>query len=224
VLAQAAVLPVALTTDASFFIDVVADIPRDAGVAIANPGEAINTVTLSLSDLDGVAVGTPRQISIPARAQVARFVSEFFGRDTVGSALRGRLRINSSAPVAVLGLRFAGAEFSTLSPALTSPISGVPVRTLPSGAEPNTPKPGTIGGSNAAIFPQFAMSGGWATQIALLNTSSSVTTGRVDVFDSGGNPLPVKMNGQYQSTFTYSIAPGGGVVIAPTDRNGQSPF
>jgi hypothetical protein len=68
------------------------------------------------------------------------------------------------------------------------------------------------------------MSGGWATNIALVNNSSSMITGRVDVFDTTGNPLAVDLNGATQSTFTYSILPNGTFVLAPRDANGQSPF
>jgi hypothetical protein len=74
------------------------------------------------------------------------------------------------------------------------------------------------------VIPQFAMSGGWATQIALLNTGIAATTGRVDIFDNLGNPMAVNLNGSTQSTFTYSIAAAGSFVLAPRDANGQSPF
>jgi hypothetical protein len=68
------------------------------------------------------------------------------------------------------------------------------------------------------------MAGGWATQVALVNSGTSTITGRIDVFDVNGNPLGVKLNGATQSTFTYSIAAGGTFVLAPRDANGQSPF
>jgi hypothetical protein len=48
--------------------------------------------------------------------------------------------------------------------------------------------------------------------------------GRVDVFDNTGNPLPVKLNGETRSSFTYSIPVGGTFVLAPRDSNGQSPL
>jgi hypothetical protein len=68
------------------------------------------------------------------------------------------------------------------------------------------------------------MSGGWATQIAFVNDNGSAVTGRVDVFDTTGNPMAVNLNGAVQSTFTYSILAGGTLVLAPRDANGQSPF
>jgi hypothetical protein len=74
------------------------------------------------------------------------------------------------------------------------------------------------------LIPQFAMAGGWATQIALVNTATAAITGRIDIFDNLGNPMAVNLNGSTQSTFTYSISPAGSFVLAPRDANGQSPF
>ena len=71
---------------------------------------------------------------------------------------------------------------------------------------------------------QFALGSGWATQIALVNSSGATATGRIDIFDPNGQPLAVKLNGAIQSTFTYAIPAGGTFVLAPRDLNGQSPL
>jgi hypothetical protein len=68
------------------------------------------------------------------------------------------------------------------------------------------------------------MSGGWATTLGLVNNTLSPISGRVDIFDSNGNPLVIPWNGQHNSTFTYTIPPYGTVIFAPRDSNGQSPF
>jgi len=68
------------------------------------------------------------------------------------------------------------------------------------------------------------MSGGWATQFALVNNSSSTATGRIDIFDQSGNPMPVTLNGVTRSPFSYTVPPGGVFTLAPRDANGQSPF
>ena len=47
---------------------------------------------------------------------------------------------------------------------------------------------------------------------------------RIDIFDSNGQPLAVKLNGTTRSTFTYSIPAGGTFVLAPRDQNGQTPM
>ena len=209
--AQAGILPSLMTTDASLFVEVIPDIGRNVGVAIANPGGSTNTVTLTLRDANGNSVGGSVTVPLQPRQQVARFVNELFPGDVVGSGFRGSLRLQSSTAFAVLGLRFSGAEFSTLAAAAGSTVSGVPARE-------------NIGGSEAIILPQFAISGGWATQIALVNNAGRTITGRIDISDTAGNPMAVKLNGLTQSTFSYSIPANGTFVLVPRDSNGQSPF
>jgi hypothetical protein len=121
---------------------------------------------------------------------------------TTGSAFRGTLELQASTPFAVLGLRFTGSDFSTL------PVTG----TAAASAGP------------AVVLPQFAMAGGWATQIALVNKTGSAAQGTIALFDSTGNPMTVTMNGVTQSSFLYSMPAGGVFMLAPQDTNGQSPF
>ncbi len=213
--AQAGVLPLPLLTDGSVFVEVVPGIGRDLGVAIANPSSSAATVSMLLRDETGNVYGTPVTITLQPQQQVAKFVEELFSGTTLSSGFRGTLRIQSATPLAMLGLRFSGAEFSTLQVNGSPSTGGIPVRTLTNG---------TVGGTNAILLPQFAMSGGWATQIALLNTSATTATGRVDIFDTNGNPMTVTLNGVTQSTFKYSISAGGAFLLAPRDINGQSPF
>ena len=182
------------------FVDVVPAIGRDLGVAIANPAAIANSVTLTLRDQSGTVAGTPLTIALRPQQQLAKFVSELLP-GTTGSAFRGSLELQSSTPFAVLGLRFSGSEFSTL------------------------PVTGTAAGTNTSIvLPQFAMSGGWATQFALVHNGSGQVTGRIDIFDNSGNPMSVTLNGAKQSTFSYTIPAGGTFLLAPRDQNGQSPF
>src|SRR6185436_5559902 len=106
-----------------------------------------------------------------------------------------------SVPVSIIGLRFSGAEFST-----------VPIPVTTSAA---VPAQGSIGGPNAVMFPQFALSGGWATTLGLLNQDTRTISGRVDVFDSSGNPMTVTLNGETRSTFSYVIPAHGSLLLAP---------
>jgi hypothetical protein len=206
------------------FVEVIPSISRSIGVALANPGASHNGITLTLRDEDGLIVGSPVVVTVPARQQIAKFLHDVFGADTVGSGFRGSVRIQSTTPFAAIGVRFSGPIFSTLPVAVTVPVAGVPTRTLVAGTTPDTPQPGTIGSALALIVPQFAISGGWATQIALVNNAGSTIVGRVDFFDIDGNPMPVPLNGDTRSTFTYQIPIGGTFVLAPRDSNGQSPF
>jgi len=198
---QAGILPLPMMTDASLFVDTVPGIGRDLGVAIANPAAIANSITLTLRDQSGTVAGTPLTVALRPQQQLAKFVSELLPA-TTGSAFRGSLELKSSTPFAVLGLRFSGSEFSTL------PLTGT----------------AAAGANTSIVLPQFAMSGGWATQFALVNNSSGEVKGRIDIFDNSGNSMSVTLNGSRQSTFSYTIPAGGTFLLAPRDQNGQSPF
>lgn len=221
---QAGIVPESMTTAASMFVEIIPSISRNIGVALANPGAATNVITLRLRDENGFTVGTPVNVSLEPRQQVAKFVDELFGAAIIGSGFRGSLYMQSATPFAALALRFSRSLFSTLAVAVTAPVPGVPSRTLTAGATSNSPQAGTAGGSTALIIPQFVIGAGWASQIALVNDTSATVVGRVDVFDTSGNPLAVNMNGETRSTFTYSIPVGGTFVLGPRDENGQSPL
>ena len=221
---QAGIVPSMMATDASMFVEVIPSISRNIGVAIANPGNNVNAVTVTLRDENGFVLGSPTNVSVPAHQQMAKFVNELFGADVISAGFRGSLRMQSASPFAVTGLRFAGAVFSTLPVAVTAGVPGVPATTLVAGPTANSPAPGTVGSTTAVLIPQFAIAGGWATQIAFVNNTNATLVGRIDVFDTSGRPMPVKMNGETRSTFTYSIPVGGTFVLAPRDSNGQSPL
>jgi hypothetical protein len=221
---QAGVVPFGVTTGAALFADLLNNAGRNLGLTIANPGGTTNTITITLKSDDGTNVGTPATINIEPYKQISKFVSDLFSTDTLGQSFLGSINVQSGTPFAVLGLRFAGANFSTLAAGNTGTTVAVPTRTLSAGSSVDIPQAGAIGGTNAIVLPQFAMGGGWATQIALVNTSSATATGRIDIFDSNGQPLAAKLNGNMKSTFTYSIPAGGTFVLAPRDVNGQSPM
>jgi hypothetical protein len=206
---QAAILPTPLTTGTSLPVDYVQSIGRNIGVAIANPNGGAAAITLTLRDEQGASASSVT-LTIPAGNQIARFVSELFPADAVGNAFTGSLSIQSSVAVSIVGLRFSGQEFSTV-PITVSGTS-------------NVPQQGPVGGANATMFPQFAMSGGWATTVGMVNTASTPISGRLDLFDPSGKPLVVRLNDVTASTFTYSIPAHGSVTFAPRDAGGLSPF
>jgi hypothetical protein len=185
-------------TSSTLMINVVPSIGRNLGVAIANPGTTTNAVTMTLQDVNGSTVATTTA-QIPPHQQVARFVSELLGSSAVGTAFTGSLHLQSPTPFSVLGLRFSGVEFSTI------PIIGAAAT-----------------GNTTVVIPQFAIGGGWTTEIALFNNGTSAASGEVSIFDTNGNPMAVPLNNSSQSTFRYSIPPGGTLILAPRDANGQT--
>jgi K319-like protein len=222
--AHAGMVPGLTTTDASFFVEIMADIGRTVGVAIVNPGSSTNTVTLTLRDTNGTIAGSPVTLSLQPYQQAAQLVHDLFPSDATGTEFHGSLRLQSSTPFAALGLRFSGGEFSALPFTSATSVPSAASRTFVDGSTASTPLAGTVGGPTALILPEFAMSGGWATQIALVSNNGTTITGRVDILDNTGNPMAVNLNGAVQSTFSYSILANGTFVLAPRDANGRSPF
>ena len=139
---------------------------------------------------------------LPERHQAARFLSDALP-DSIPMVFTGSVRIESTAPVALLGVRFSGSTFSVVP--LTS--SRLP-----------------MDGAAALIFPQIAIGAGWATAIELVNNRDETITGRIDVLDTAGNPMSVDLNNTFQYSFVYSIPAGGAFLLAPRTQNGQPLF
>jgi hypothetical protein len=210
---QAGVLPANMTTDALIFVRSNGRLSRNLGVAITNPGSTTANITLTLRQADGTTV-TTKTLTVAAKAQVSQFVTELFSSmSQVQIDFNGTLRITSDTPVAVIGLRFRGNNFSTLPVTTLSPPTDVP-----------TISPG-VGGPGSLILPQFATGGGWATEIVLVNSGAADLTVRVDLFKNDGTPLTAPLNGQSLSSFMNLAIPAGGVmVLAQLDDQGDDDF
>ena len=210
---QAGVIPSGMTTSAIMFVQSSGRLSRNLGVAIVNAGSSSVNVTMTLSNEEGTQLGTA-VVPVPARQQVSKFVTELFSDQSVPSDVTGTLSITSTDPVSMIGLRFRGANFSTL-PVTSLVATSASVPTIATG----------VGGPGAILLPQFAAGGGWATEIAIVNTSSSAATVRVDLFKADGTPLSTALNGQTGSSFTDLSIPGGGVLtLAPRNSEGDSDF
>jgi hypothetical protein len=207
---QAGVLPSSLTTNAIVFVSASTRLNRNVGVAFVNPQSSAVAVTLTLRRDDGTVFATSVTVNVPAMQQVSKFVSEqFLGLPT---DFVGTLSVTAPSPIAVVGLRFRGANFSTI------PITNVSPAAVPTIAI-------GIGGPGAVLLPQFAIGGGWATEIVIANTGTSSQTVRVDLFNAGGTPFPTTLNNQTSSSFTsLTILAGGVLVMAPRNTQGDSVF
>src|SRR5262245_16906192 len=177
-----------LTTDASVFVETLFASGRDLGVALENPWDNANSTTLTLRNTDGFVKGSPVTITLQPRRQIAKFVREIFPKS---DSFTGSLQVQSSLPISASGVRFSGDVFSCAPFVHKRDVEGVPTRVLTSTSVPFTPHPGEVGGPSAVVFTQIAMGGHWTTEIALVNTGNSTITGRIDVFDAAGNPMPV---------------------------------
>jgi hypothetical protein len=196
---------------------------RNLGIAIVNPGISTANVTLTLTRADGVQLAT-RTITVTGRRQTVGFLTALLPNQTSGGSFggsgqplteyRGTLAITSSVPVSILGIRFRGSNFSAVIPESpsTAPID------LPVFFQ-------GVGGAGAQLVPQFVAGGGWATEIVVSNPGTTSVTFRLDLFQPDGTALTAALNGQRASNFTnVTIPPGGVMVFAPRDLNGDDRF
>jgi hypothetical protein len=165
----AGVLPSAMTTHAVLFVNTSGRLSRNVGVAIANPGSGSAEIGLKLYDDQGGLLADYASSNAPLTVnpgeQVSKYVTELFeSQPEVLRDFTGTLDLTSSVPVAVIGIRARGENFSTL-----------PVTSLSGPSED----------SGAIILAHFAVGGGWATEIVVANTSDAVepVTVRIDLFD-----------------------------------------
>ncbi len=207
---QAGVLPADLVTKAMLFVTTSSRLSRNLGVAIANPQAVDASVTFVLNNSGGTQIAT-KTVTVKAGNQSAQFITQLFtGSLPPTGDFDGTLFISSTTPVAMVGLRFRGINFSSIPVTVLSPTAQLP--TISTG----------IGGAGSVILPQFADGGGWASEIVLSNSGTLALTVRVDIFNQDGTPMTVTLNGMTASSFTsLAIPPGGVMVLAP---NGDEDF
>ena len=216
---QAGVLPPGLTTNAVMFVDSKGKLSKNLGLAMVNPNSSNVNVSMLLRDSNGSQLGATKIVNIPSHQQVVTFVTQIFaGQPSIPRDVTGTLAITSAGspnlPVSVMGLRFRGSNFST-----------VPITDLSGNPGPLPAIATDVGGTGAVLLPQFVTGGGWATELVLMNTGTGIITVRVDLFNSSGNPLSATLNGHNASSFTnLNISPGGVVILAPRDPNGDDDF
>ena len=211
---QAGILPSALSEDAIMFLNTHGKLSRNLGIGITNPGTAAANVTFALFDDEGQSIGTPKTVAVEGMNQAAHFVTDIFkDQPEIPRDLTGTVRVTSDAPVGLVGLRFRGANFSSLPITNLSPSTTIPLRE------------GGIGGSDAVLLSHFASGGGWATELVLLNTGTTDLTVRADFFKQDGTAMTVRLNGESATSFTDLKIPAGGVLeLAPKNKDGESRF
>jgi hypothetical protein len=206
------------TTRATLGIDIDTDLGRNFGIAIVNTSPGSSSVNLTLVDERGVSISQTKTISMGEFSQISNFVSELFPSGALGTSFRGSLILTTPSlqSFIALGLRFNGPYFFPVSAGSTN-IAGLSTTLKTrnsSGGELPT----------ATVFPQFAMGGGWATQISIVDAKGASATGRIAWFDKDGQPTNVTMNGETASVFQYTVPPNGAFLLAPRDAHGQTPF
>ena len=72
-------------------------------LAIANPASSNAVVNLELATLKGSPIGTTVSVTVPAGGQVAPSISTLF--PTAPLTFQGFLKVTSTSPIAITGLR-----------------------------------------------------------------------------------------------------------------------
>lgn len=75
------------------------------GIAISNVTSVVARVRLELIRMDGSPSGLAASIELPPYGQVAKFLNQIEGLNSMPLPFQGILRISSNPPVAVAGLR-----------------------------------------------------------------------------------------------------------------------
>jgi hypothetical protein len=148
------------------------------GIAIANPNDSDATISFYFTDTSGVNFASG-VTTIPAKQQIAAFLEEV---PFNGTASARSFTFTSSVPVGAIALRGYLNERSDFL------MTTLPVAPISS----------TL--ASATVLPHFASSGGWTTQILLVNPTDDPIGGTVEM----------------DATYTYSIAPRSAAkVVSP---------
>jgi hypothetical protein len=206
------------TTLSTFGIDIDPDLGRNFGIAIASASRAPSSLSLTLLDDRGAVAAPTKTIPFAEFSQISNFVTEMFPSDALGTAFKGSLIVSSAEPFIPLGLRFNGPYFFPVSARSPNENAAALQTALTTSAQ------GTSAQPTVTVFPQFALGGGWATQLSIVDNSGRRTTGMVAWFDPSGKPIEVTMNGETASVFSYTLPPSGSFLLAPRDSRGQTPF
>jgi hypothetical protein len=162
----------------------------NTGLAMANPNNLTAAVSLFFTDASGTDFGQS-SLTIPANSQVAAFVSQlplFDTRSGTRPITDARsFTFMSNVPLATAALRVRTNERGDML------MTGLPVADL-------------AGSSSIAVtVPHIADGGGWGTEIVLVNNSDVTETGSFRFSSPSGQGMPINLDGQTGSQFTYSI-------------------
>ncbi len=146
-----------------------------SGIALVNTSSNATSVRLELINLSGASISTTT-ISLAANAQLSKFLAELPGFQTLSLPIQGLLRITSSTPIAVVGLRSRINERGDFLITTTPPI------------------PESTSAPAELFFPHFADAGGYTTQFILFSAGSrNSVNGTIRFFAQSGQSLDLKL-------------------------------
>jgi hypothetical protein len=177
------------------------------GIAVANSGSSLAHITYTLRNVAGVTVSAGHGILDPGHHfakfidQIKDVAAEFaLPEDFQTTTQFGSLEISSDKPVSVVALRIANNQRNEML-YTTTPIADL--------TQPIT--------SDVVFFPEFADGGGYTTSIILVNTSSQIESGIIQVMDDDGNPVVANWFGDTADSMLRYIIPVGAAARFQTD-------
>jgi hypothetical protein len=184
---QEAVVPLSSTADISNSMT-WDDTTLVTAVAMVNPSPAAATGTITLWDERGNKLGTS-PISLPPNSKAAATLRSLPGLSAM-VGLRGSAQFSvTTGNIAVLGLRFDGAAFTSI-PTSVDPVASA---------------------SSASVLPQFAFGGGWYSALYFTNFTGAQVSFLVNFVSGTGTPLTVPSVGE--SSVDVDIPANGTAVI-----------
>ena len=161
--------------------------PANTGFAVANPNNEDVTIDYVVTDSNNVQSFITGSITIAANSQLSRFLTE---SPYLIRALSGTMTFTASAPIAVTALRgFTNERGEFLVSTLPVLDPSIPASVLPT------------------YLPHFAVSGGWRTDVVLVNTTDVTETGTVAFFDQSGNSITVPVGTVTVNSIDYILPP-----------------
>jgi hypothetical protein len=168
-------VPVASAGNA-FRVYVEASDSIQSGIAITNTSSSSATIRIDLMDLGGTSL-TGTTMTLAGNAQTARFLTELPGMQSLSLPIQGLLRITSTSPIAVVGLRSRTNERGDFLITTTPPVAE------------------STSSATELFFPHFADAGGYTTQFILFsNGATRSLKGTMRFFSQSGDPLSLKLH------------------------------
>ncbi len=140
------------------------------GIAIANAGSVTATVQYELFDLGGQSAGYSGSTTLPANGHIGIFLNQLSGLQNLPASFRGVLRISSSSPVSVVGLR-----------SLYNERGDFLISTTPALAD-------TATSSGEVVFPHLVTGSGYTTEFILMS-SGAASSGTLSLKSQSGTEL-----------------------------------
>jgi len=148
-------------------------------VSFANPSAATATVVLEMRSLTGASLRTSRPFEVPAKGQVALFLNQIPGFETLAAPFEGVLRVAAASPqgITAAGFRAIVNERGNVLFTTTGPLTE------------------NAGAPAQLIFPHIAEGGGYTTQFIVIGgASGQANAGVLRFYNQDGNPLNLTLS------------------------------